>query len=101
MLKRIAQCGIPVNPNQLEAWGSQQIQGLPPMTACCIEQAMVLITINRTQDMYRNPIFTESYRSPNILDRLFREGRTLDDEFYARQRYHSVCVGDFYLAPLP
>ena len=63
---------------------------------------MTVITVNRVQSVYNNPVYDSLGESDNDkvlaqLVSLMKDKRELDMEYYKKQRFNSVHIGDFKL----
>jgi hypothetical protein len=99
-------------PNTFEYAGNLAMKksGLEKNQKLCLclnKPAMTVITVNKVQEVYDTPVYDfkpssdEEGDALEIMNRYMREGRELDFEnYYAKQQFNSVHIGDFKLKPL-
>ena len=112
------------HPNLLEVEGARLLSSsstestrlLHGATQCCCFDfcSMVVVTINRVQSIYTNPIYNREENEDNekdkcscgdvaLIEQQFVSNRLmqLSDKHYQRGTYDSVHVGDWVLEPEP
>lgn len=107
------------HPNRLEVAGNRVFKSAlgdaaeGERRACLQRRAMVVVTINRVQNLFSNPVFIQdaaerggegplegsSEWSVTALDRLLSEGRHLDHQRYLTACTGAVHVGGLFLLP--
>lgn len=65
--------------------------------ACLAQRAMVVVTVNRVQAVYKNPIY-ECGSSPAEMNLLIAQGQVLDEHAYMLKNSNSVHVGGIHLS---
>ena len=97
------------NPNMFESLGNQYIVSLAilkPLSACfdLSQPVFSLVTLNRTQQSYLNPVYESKYKSTppweQLTDDLFNHPLDLERYQQASSTYDSVHIGDLFLNKL-
>ena len=65
------------HPNLLEVNGSRYYSNWRPLSSCPMSPLVVIVTINRVQEVYENPIYGGNKNDPKGIDNL----ETLDQLF--------------------
>jgi hypothetical protein len=94
------------HPNRLEANGNAAFRRLGitsqrPRSACPAVKALVVVTVNRVQDVYSAPVYaTPAAPSLGALDALVDDASAdLDAAAYAKTSHDSAHVGDWFPVP--
>ena len=94
------------HPNRLEANGNAALRRLGltarrPRSACPTVKTLVVITVNRVQDVYSAPVYSTPAPSLGALDSLVVNDAAadLDAAAYAKTSHDSAHVGDWF--PMP
>lgn len=87
------------HPNHLEGKGSLLVHAdKRKIMACPLEATASVITCNRVQSIYENPIYeNENLYSPGAMDKLLWDGSQFDLEKYATGAWNSIHIGEIYL----
>jgi len=89
------------HPNKFEASGNRasvlNCFANSTFGICPSKPTLSVITINRVQDVYENPVYAETSKNVADLDELLWSSRELDEEYYQKRQYKSVHIGDFEL----
>jgi hypothetical protein len=87
------------NPNQLEASGAQLFMGFNNQYGLingCLEKTLCyIVTINRVQDEFCNPIFEEK-TTESLLNNYWKN-LEFDDVVYGNKQFKSVHIGEYIL----
>ncbi|CAH0370698.1 unnamed protein product [Pelagomonas calceolata] len=94
------------HPNRLEANGNAALRRLGltsqrPRSACPAVKALVIVTVNRVQDVYSAPVY-DATPAPSLdaLDALVDDAAAdLDVAMYAKTSHDSAHVGDWFPSP--
>jgi len=94
------------HPNRLEANGNAALRRLGiasqrPRSACPAVKALVVVTVNRVQDVYTAPVY-DATPAPSLaaLDALVDDASAdLDAAAYAKTSHDSAHVGDWFPVP--
>jgi hypothetical protein len=90
------------HPNRLEAQGNATIKALAarrPRSACPAVKTLVVVTVNRVQDVYAAPVYATPAPSLAALNALVADAAAdLDAAAYARTSHDSAHVGNWFLA---
>jgi len=57
-----------------------------------------VITINKVQDVYNTPVYNTTSSEADCLlelNKLMKQNIDIDLDFYKRQMFHAVHIGDF------
>ena len=94
------------HPNRLEANGNAALRRLGlttqrPRSSCPAVKALVVITVNRVQDVYSAPVYSTPAPSLGALDSLVVDDAAADlgAAAYAKTSHDSAHVGDWFPAP--
>ena len=94
------------HPNRLEANGNAALRRLGitsqrPRSACPAVKTLVVVTVNRVQDVYSAPVYLTPAPSLGALDSLVVNDASadLDAAAYAKTSHDSAHVGDWFPAP--
>ena len=93
------------HPNRLEANGNAALRRLGltaqrPRSACPAVKALVVVTVNRVQDVYSAPVYATPAPSLGALDALVDDAAAdLDAAAYAKTSHDSAHVGDWFPVP--
>jgi hypothetical protein len=66
-----------------------------PYSLCLNAPSMTVITINKVQDIYNNPVYDTVPEELAALNRYITERRSLNLLYYRRTQFSSVHIGDF------
>ena len=94
------------HPNRLESNGNAALRRLGltsqrPMSACPTVKTLVVVTVNRVQDVYSAPVYSTPAPSLGALDSLVVNDASadLDAAAYAKTSHDSAHVGDWFPVP--
>ena len=86
-------------PNRLEAWANsakgRALCAARPRSLCPSRNCLVIVTVNRVQDVYANALEGAEVPAATLLG----ETAQLDERWYAAQCFNAVHVGPLRLAP--